>query len=343
MPLAPELPPPVAEALLQSDVAALQRLGEGTDRALRKAAKRALHLLRSRGVAVEAQPAASPARTPTPALEATNEPCRVTTFDGQGDRAFFLPLKLRSGFRLAAVVASERGELIDLQRTDLSRRQVRLYFAGLPPTTRAVLREIPAWRAKVALRPVLEAAQGPHRQAAKELLAELAQVGGAPLTPPVGDDREVSASRLAESAELLATDALSDYTPEREPLLALVKKLDEVAASPLFVDEAQRAAQLQRVVEQATAEYFTPERRALFAARLRDAAELFDERPDLPNAERARAAAAALSDGRDVLAVPLARALFERLFGRTDARGASRPPMAPADSAPSARPLIVAP
>src|SRR5581483_9773205 len=100
------MPAAVAKALADGDIQALRALADGGDRDTRKTAKRALYLLRSRGVPVpEVSAAAAPpaaAARPSAAAESA-EPARVTTFDGSGTRVLFVPVKAPMGFVLHVV------------------------------------------------------------------------------------------------------------------------------------------------------------------------------------------------------------------------------------------------
>ena len=334
-----DLPAAVAEALAKADTAALQALSQSPDRELKKAAKRALHLLRAKGVDVP-EPAREAAPTPKLAPEEQPEPLRLTSFDGAGERAIFLPFKAPTGFTLHVAIVSDEGVLLDLRAHALSRKQLKAYFAGLPAETRAELREVTPARVARLLGPALAASGGPLRPSAKALLAQLPDPEPAP-----APSAPTEAGRLAESAELFKQALFARSLPEREAILALSQKLEEVAVSPLYVDEQQRLAQLQRTVEGAVTAYFTPERREGFAARATDAAEVFELRGEDEAAARAAALAQAFASDRDVLTIPFARAFFERILnleaaskiGPPEAQDAPQPQPEPQS------PLIIAP
>jgi len=320
---APAPPDAVEQALARSDVQALQALSANPDKLTRKAAKRALHLMKARGMPIpEPASAAQEHSAATPdsggfAAE-TPEPILVTTIDGNGDRAVFLPLKARRGFVLhLAVLAEDRG-IVSLTSDELSRKQLRAFVADLPSATREITREIPPARAAALLGEA--ASLSPDSEGAvraRELLRSLPPAAPPDLGtgPDSGPDLAASGELpLRESAQLFETTTFSSYLPPRETVLRTGQQLEEVMLSPLLVDETQRLAQLHHALERAEADYFTRERRDRFGVRLLDAAEFFAGRSEVASAARARAAAAALRSEQPIHEIPFARAFFERIF-----------------------------
>ncbi len=333
-----DLPSAVADALERSDAEALLALAEGADRALRKAAKRALHLLRSKGVEIPEpvldRNAATAEAQPPP--EAEREPLRLTAFDGAGERAFFVPLKALHGYTLYVGIVSDAHALLELATQDLSRRQLKSYFAALPAETRDVLREVALGEGADLLRPSLAQAQGPLGPLARTLLAALPE----PQPPQERDgDAAQAPGALAETIELFRTPVFASYVPDRASIDKLSQSLSAVVQSPLYVDETQRLAQLRRVVEQATVAFFDVDRRRRYALRAAEAAEVFRFQGADLDAGRALALAEALRGEREVLEIPFARGFFERLLNLE----AALKPAPPAAAPPPVAPALIVP
>jgi hypothetical protein len=125
---------------------------------------------------------------------------------------------------------------------------------------------------------------------------------------------------------LFETPALGSYVPPQAVVLALGQRLEEVLLSPLLIDDAQRLGQLRHALERATADFFTADRRRLYATRLLDAVDLFSQRGDTINAARARAVGDALASDLPIHEIPFARGVFERIFDLEAAAKAKRPP-----------------
>jgi hypothetical protein len=332
----PESIPEVETALAQQDVRALQTLAAAPDKQTAKAAKRALHRLRARGVVIpEVQ--AKPETRPGPAasrLPEAREPFLASVIDGNGDRVVLMPLKAPLGFELHVAILSEERGIVELSAQQFSRRQLRAIIAEHDSEAREVLREIPAAKAAALLAEAIQLnPESSNVPRARELLRTLS-VASPPVTSSAPDPRSGAAVEtdarddraLRESAQLLESPALRGYAPTREVLEAIGQKLEEVMVSPLLVDETQRLAQMRHALERSAAEFFTPARRALLGARLRDAAEFFASRGDGENAARARAVSAALSSERPVQEIPFARGMFERIFDLDAAAKQMLPP-----------------
>jgi hypothetical protein len=128
-------------------------------------------------------------------------------------------------------------------------------------------------------------------------------------------------------------------------LRQLAARLDEVAVSPLYLDERQRSDQMQRLVADAAAAYLDDPRRAQLSARLLEVAAHLADRGDAAHAQAAAAAARALRAGRPAEEIPFARLLVEKAFpaavaGATTPGG--QPPGIPPGTPPGS-PLIVPP
>jgi hypothetical protein len=169
----------------------------------------------------------------------------------------------------------------------------------------------------------------------------LAQLGpAAPLPdpasafPPLPPEEERAA--LAASAMLHDLALMKGWLADEAYLRGVAAKLDEIAVSPIYLDERQRVEQAARTVAEAVDGYLDPERRGVLAARLFTAAEHLRDRGDPAHASAAAAAARAIAAGTPASQIPFARLLVEKAF----------PAAAPAPAAPESpagSPLVVAP
>jgi hypothetical protein len=332
----------VAEALREERVGDLWQLARAPAKPVAKAARRALYLLKLRGFEVGEGPLAlvsePPAPAPTESAPAA-EPCFATPIDGFGDRALWIPLKRRLGFFVSQSVLSDVAGVRVCEGTEMSRRQMRQFFAGLREGGGIAPVEIERARAlallaeAVALDPGAAGA-GP----ATRLIADAGGPGEGPAAarsataPPGADER----ARLAQSSDLFAEPELRSYVPPEEALRALGARLEEIAVSAIVVDERQRAEQRRHAVDRLVESTFTPEVRGRYSRRLFELADYFASTDRPAAAERASAAARHLAGDAPILSNPFARELFARLVREP-------PPAEAAPSAPAEEPGLILP
>jgi hypothetical protein len=341
------LPAPLAAAFVRVAGAAartdlLVALSGHASKEIAKEAKRALHLLRARGVAVP-----EPARPPPPPPAAPLEPplpSYATVVDGHGERAVWLPRNVPGkGIEIAqAVVSDERG-LLELQVGLLGRKEWRAFVKGLLERGAAMgVGEIDRAEAHA----LVAAARALNEQTGQRL-PDGADLWLAPLGPPPPPPAPPELPPLPEAEEraaLAASGALHErpllrgWLADEEHLRRTAARLDEIAVSPLYLDERQKADQQARTVADAVEAYLDPRRRTLLSARLRLVAAHLAQRGDAPGARAAAAASRALAAGAPGRDIPFARLLVEKAFPPA-------PAAPPAQGAPSgeASSLIVAP
>jgi hypothetical protein len=341
------LPAPLAVAAARAALAAgradlLAALAAHPGKETAKEAKRGLHLLRSRGVAVPEPPRPAPP-TAAPAPEAPLA-CYATAIDGQGERAIWIPRSIAGkGVEIAQAVVSDVEGLLEVQLGVIGRKEWRRLLEGLLDKGAAMgLGEVDRARAVglVAAARALNDRSGRRVPEGADLW--LAQLGPAsPVTDPPppgplpeGEEREA----LAASGALHAQPLFATWMADEPFLREIAAKLDEVAVSPLYVDDRQRAEQLVRTVADAVDRYLEDGgRRAALSRRLLAIAGHLRERGDLPRANAAAAAGRALAAGAAARDVPFARTLVEKAFPGV------RPPEPPPESASSGSPLVIAP
>jgi hypothetical protein len=344
------LPAPLALALCRAALAAarpdlLAALAAHGGKEVTKEAKRALHVLKSRGVTVPepSRPAAPPpAAIPEPPL-----PAYATAVDARGERAVWIPRSVPGkGVEVAQAVLSDELGIVELQLGVVGRKEWRAIARGLLERGTAMgIHELDRRRATshvAAARPLNDRSGRPVPARADLWLAQAGPTEPPPdpaaSFPPLPAEEEDDA--LAASGKLHDLALLQPWLAEEGFLREVVAKLDEIAVSPLYVDERQRAAQMAHVVSDAVERYFDEGRRAALSRRLFSIAEHLLARGDPAHAHAAAAAARALRAGVAPRAIPFARLLVEKAFPAVTAPPDDRPAGPPGDEG---SPLIVAP
>ncbi|HTN51893.1 MAG TPA: hypothetical protein VML50_05780 [Anaeromyxobacter sp.] len=341
------LPAPLALAFARAVLAAgrpelLAALAGHASRDVAKEAKRGLHVLRSRGVQV---PEAPRPPAPAPAAAPAEPPLAAygSAIDGHGERAVWLPRSIPGkGIEVAQAVLSDERGLLELQVGMLGRKEWRAFCREIVARGEGMgVGELDRSRAHA----LVAAARARNEETGQRVPDGadlwLAALGpAAPLPdpsarfPPLPEEEQRAA--VAASAGLHDLPLLRGWLADEDYLRGVAAKLDEVAASPLYLDERQRAEQLQRVVAEAVDGYLDAARRARLAARLLSVAEHLDLGGDPERARIAAATAGALAGGAAAAEVPFVRRLVEKAFP-----AAGEPPP-PAEASPG-EPLIVAP
>jgi hypothetical protein len=342
------LPAPLAVAACRAALAAgrgdvVTALAGHAGKEVAKEAKRALHILRSRGVQVP-----EPPRAAAPAPTAPAEPplaSYATAVDGHGERAVWAARTVPGkGVEIAQAVLSDERGVLELQIGVLGRKEWRALAKGLVEKGAAMgVSEIDRGRAGAMIAAARALNDRSGQRVPEKADLWLAQLGPtAPLPdpalafPPLPPDDERDA--LAASGKLHDLALLQPWLADEPFLREVAVKLDEIAVSPLYVDEAQRAAQMTRTVADAVERYFDPGRRAALSRRLFSVAEHLLARGEPAHAGAAAAAARAVAGETPASEIPFARLLVEKAFPpQPSAGGPAAEPPGPGS------PLIVAP
>jgi hypothetical protein len=343
------VPAPLAVALARAALAAgradvLAVLATHAGKDVAKEAKRGLHLLKSRGVEVP-EPARPQAAAASPAAPEPPLPAYASAVDGRGERAFWIPRPIAGkGIEVAqAVISDERG-LLELQLGMLGRKEWRAFareivLRGAAMGVGEIARE-KATAAVVAARGLNDGSGQRVPDGADLWLAQLGPAAPpedpAARFPPLAADEERAA--LEASAKLHDLPLLRGWMADEPYLRGVATKLDEIAVSPLYLDERQRAEQSNRVIADAVDGYLDAPRRARLSTRLFAVAEHLEARGDSAHAQAASAAARALAAGAPARDIPFARLLVEKAFPPASEAAA---PARPAGDEPP--PLIVPP
>jgi hypothetical protein len=311
---------------------------DGAPAAARKAARRGLQVLKSRGVSVPER--ARVARVSAAAFESHEAWFRAP--DGAGTSALTLAARTATGrYRLVDVILRSGAGVVSVANMDISRSQLRETFAQIEKRFRAVPVPVPvAWaRAKVAAARAENDRAGTVVPLGFDTHADLlGPVTGEPPSHPADGaaltipDR---ATAVARSAKLHAEPELRGWLPDplgMERLVAAVRAASTAAASAAPISEegvaearARAETQIKEAIAQETDRFFSDLVRDDFANRMRDAAI-----PMIARGARDRAAdlLATAAQVRSLAVpphtIPFLSALFEKAFGLLAARWAAK-------------------
>ena len=287
-------------------------------------------------------------------------PCYASAIDGHGERAVWMSRSVPGrGVEMGQAVLSDERGLLELQVGLLGRKEWRAFGRDIAE------RDAP-WAS----------ARSPGRRRSRSWPPPVASTtrrgGGCPRAPTRGSPgsdpprrprnpppvsppspRRRSAPRSRPPGGLHDLPLLRGWLADEDALRGSRRRLDEIAVSPLYVDERQRGEQAARLrgrgrggLLRRRAAAGSPDRLFVVAAHL-------DDRGDPGDARLAAAAARALAAGVPPSRIPFARLLVEKAFPPPGAPGSipddpgpdvrSRSSSRPADSRGGASPPTAAP
>ena len=313
------LPEPLALALVRAAgdaqrQEALFELAATPQKALTKEAKRELQRLKQRGVQVqELKPRGEPVLRPVPEAEAPA--CYASSIDAWGERAVWWSRATRGGVEVVQAVISDLKGILAIDALALSRRNFRDFAKRLPRQGGTVTSvEVPKDHARWLIAQAAEEGARNGFSPPPAYSDALRILGPAPQEPPppaasieFGSDGELP-HRLAGAA-LFSDPLFMTWIPDEDALRSFALKVDEVAVSRLFIDDAQRKAAFERAADEAAEAWFTPQRRARYARRLLEMAHVLASENRIDAARTAVAVARDLS-GEQGAKNPFCRALF---------------------------------
>src|SRR5512137_1770479 len=272
------LPPPLQAALLKAAldggrVEVLAVLAASSDKPLSKEAKRCLHLLRSRGVAVPEAPRAAPP-PPAPVAEEVF-PCYGSSIDSQGERAIWISRNVPGrGVEVGQAVISDVNGLIELQVGVLGRKEYRTFGRDIAERGQTMgVGEIDPGHARGLVAQARRQNDASGRSVPEGADAWLARIGpGAPppdpieALPPLAEEAERAA--LEASADLHSLPMLRGWIADEAALRALAATLDGLQASKVLADEGQRTEQMAAAVAEALEAWLDPACRQRLSSRL---------------------------------------------------------------------------
>lgn len=340
------LPEPLTLALLEAavrseNVSFAEAVATSSSKSVTKAAKKAIYRLRSRGVAVpEARPA--PSASATPQVESPEPlPGVLSPLTGDGERAVVLARTVRGRFETAHLVLSDEHGVTQFELLESSRSGYRAVLRDLKnkkiPGVAVTMDEARNQVARAVARNI--ETNTPFPQGLDDVLRRF---GISPtsasiiIPPPLPEDAALASNggKLHEEPEIRA------WLPPMEQLRLFVLKMDEIAQSKLYINEAQRAEQARHLVHSMARYFLTPEISKLYARRLWEMADYFDRTDRAMPATWARAEARLLCHAAEDRLSPFAEQFFDKVveLSRQASAGEELPePSAQTGSAPPER------
>jgi hypothetical protein len=306
----------VALLVERGDVTRLARLGEASDKALAKRARRALHLLRTRGV--QAPAAAKREFRPTGPY-AAEDPSLASMIDGRGERVVWLVRAGSDGFDVFEAQLSDTRGILGFTAAHAPRKQWRQHVARVVTDERLAVARISERHARQLIEDGYQRTLAAGRVPPEEFARARLGMGhyepetrhpSLELAPPfaVAEVR----GRLAALHELAE---LRTWIPPEESLPALDLEIGNIQTSKLVVDPAQRREQLAAAVGRIANEALTPAYRKLVAERLRETAYLIAARGRRDDARLASTAAELVLDENVAAADnPFVLRLFDKVI-----------------------------
>jgi hypothetical protein len=310
--------------------------GAGTDRGVRRAAKRALYRLAQRGIAP------APAATPRPIVSRRSEraiQAWLSGVDGSGSRATWIVFEgAYGGLRLCSLILNDTVGITEVAGGDITRRRLDRELAALRESQKLPWVETEPARAVglVAEALALHAANSTSPPAAfapwRAPFAS-APAAEAPALPDTPDP-----ALLERSATLLERPELAGWFLDPESVQSDAVELLQTRESRLVLSDQLKAEREAAIVDRVIERELDDGGRRVWARRLAEMALVLDGAGAPEPAASARAVASALSsDGFEPRRLPFVRALASRgleiagevTLGRVSAAEVSRKPKAP--------------
>jgi hypothetical protein len=296
---------------------------ESLPKPARKALRRALHHLRSRGVAVpESAPAATVA-TLAPLDEGIDE-ARVTALDPHGVRIAYLATdRAGGGVRLFELALDEGRGVLEFEVFEAGRSRARRFLRD--SAQRATWPTVPAPSASVrALIARAAAHQSTDRSPPRSFAEWRTRLSETP--PGIQTPGALARAALGAGAVELGVvtgwvrdGVIGPWPPATSRVQPLIERLDELAKGVVIVSGAARREQVDRAVEDALEGIYSAEERSRIADLFEETAYVWWQTGREGDARQAIAAAGDFRD-RAPRENPVARAMIERLLSPALAR-----------------------
>jgi len=352
----------------------LERLaGAASDKAHRRAVRRALYRLEQSGLRPPRAAAAAPARPVV--TRAAEQPVRawLSGIDGSGSRAAWILFEggLGGGLRLCSLILNDEAGIMDAAGGPIARKRLEAELRGLRESQKLPWVEVDGRRAcalvadALTLHERLGTVPPPEFARWRRLFAAASAAAPnfpADLRPKLGE-AQPKASRT-DTREKLTADppqpAAPALPPDTSVLAASATLLDfpellgwfidpgrvqhealallQVRESRLVVSDQVKAEREASIVDAVVEAQLPDGARRRWAARLREMAEIFRMTGRLEPAVMAEQTAAALVDvGRPATAIPFARALAARGIEMASEVALGRTRLADVSRAPARR------
>ncbi len=322
----------VALLVERGDATRLQRLGDAPEKALAKRARKALHLLRTRGVTAPTAPRREfrPQGPYAPAEELS----LASMIDGRGERIVWLVRAVDKGYDIFEAQLSDARGILGFTTANAPRKDWRAHAARVVSDERMAVARISEQHARQLIEEGYRLTLAQGRVPPEEFAR--ARLGMGHYEPETRHPALDAAPPLADAldarprlASLHALPEVRTWIPPEESLPALDLEVGNIVTSKLIVDPAQRGEQLAAAIVKVASAALTTDYRALLAARLYETALLLASRGRPEEARLATTAAQLTLDGSvSVADNPFVLRLFDKVV-KAPAEEAPAPERAP--------------
>ena len=306
----------VALLVDRGDAARLVRLGGSADKALAKRARKAVHLLRTRGVTAPAAPKHE--FRPHGPYAPSEELSLGSMIDGRGERIVWLVRAADKGFDIFEAQLSDTRGILGFTTANAPKKDWRAHTARVVADERMAVARISERHARQLIedgyRQTLAAGRVPPEEFARARLGmghyePEERHPALELAPPYAPGE--ARGRLAGLHEL---PELRTWIPPEDALPALDLEIGNIVTSKLIVDPAQRREQLAAAVDKVATAALTPEYRRRLGARLYETALVLAGRGKSDEARLCTTAAAlTLDEGVAASDNPFVVRLFDKV------------------------------
>jgi hypothetical protein len=312
----------VALLVERGDAARLQRLGDGADKPLGKRARKALHLLRTRGVAAP-KPQKREFRPQGPHAP-SEELSLASMIDGRGERIVWLVREVDRGYDIFEAQLSDTRGILGFTTAHAPRKDWRAHTARVVADERMAVGRVSERHARALIEEgyqrTLAGGRVPPEEFARARLGmghyEPEERHPALDAAPPYEPAEVR-GRLASLHTLLE---LRTWIPPEDALPALDLEVGNIVTSKLVVDPAGRQEQLLGAIGKVANASLTPDYRRLLAERLYETALVLAARGKAEEARLTTTAAAMTLDERVAAADnPFVLRLFDKVVKAPEA------------------------
>ncbi|RMF93659.1 MAG: hypothetical protein D6736_01385 [Nitrospinota bacterium] len=303
----------------------LQRLvQQSAHKEVQKAARRALHALRSAGITVEPVSPPSPVK---PVLEKPRfsiQSARTSPIDGMGSRAIWLARsKPFGGYNVVHLIINDRTGITDCMGAPVSKKEFPVLLQELQNDAFPLVEIDPAYCqhliAEAHQRNLSSGTEVPREYfQLREIIGEPERSFPQPIIYQELDAEEIAAQphHLFHSADLLNEKEFQSWYLPPEVIEKHLPRLQDMEESPIIVSPATQQEREEDALKAILEEFFDVETTRLYQRRLEEMAYLLLRLGKEEEARKAFAAALAISEkvGKDLFEIPFFRKMVERSF-----------------------------
>lgn len=249
------------------------------DKALVKQLKRVLYEMKQEGHEIAERRKKAPLFRKNAESPGEEIPCYISVVDGRNERILILNETVRAGVRTLQVYDREGRAIVHFFSEETSRKKVRAFINDLQQLRQVPLFEIPLAHAQYLLQKLNRRAERagtafPAGYVSAISRLKLPEVAERHPYHELVDGQAVmeKLTALQSSGELHREPEFAYWVCDREALLAFQTALQDLETGLLTLSEEQKMEQIEIRLRRTIDQFFTPDRREIYADRLRDAA-----------------------------------------------------------------------